>query len=213
MAKKKDFSNVVEDSFNDGYVSEPDVEVVAKEGEKVEKAAVVDKTPVIVEEPAAKVIEETITPPIEEAEQTASEEIIEETPVEEALVEETPIEESAEEVIEESAEDVVEEPEEELTESELVLKKLTDGDEEILSNLLYKPERTTYYLNGLQRACLDVKAREEALSQTALLRTILENYFSDAIKEAAKEEVVRKEIKKLKRQVAAEKKLLEEKKL
>ncbi len=184
MAKKKDFSNIVEESFNDGYVSEPEVEVTAKAPEKVEE------TPAPAEAPVAEVTEETQEQPTEE--------VIEEAPTDEAPVEETPAEEITE--------DIVEEPEEELTESEILLKRLTDGDEELLNDLWYKQERATYYLTGIQRACIDIMAREEVMSKNAVVNAAYEKFFSDAIKEAAKEEVVRKTIKTLKRQVEEEKK-------
>lgn len=192
MAKKKDFSNIVEDSFNDGYVSEPDVEVVAKEPKKVEEKT----TPA--EEPVAEVVEETLTPPTEEATETAPEQVDEEAPTEISFIEETPIEE----VVEEPAE----EPEEELTESEILLKRLTDGDEELLEELWNKQERATYYLTNVQRACIDIMAREEVLTKNAVVSAAYDKYFSDKIKEIAKEEVVRRTIKTLKRQIAEEKK-------
>lgn len=166
MARKKDFSNVVEESFNDGYVSEPDVDVVAKAAEKAE-----EKT-APAEEPVAEVVEEA---------------------VEEAPVEESPIEET------------VEEPEEELSENELLLKRLTDGDKELLEELWNKKERATYYLTNIQRACIDIVAREEVLTKNDVVDAAYNKFFSDAIKEAAKEEVIRKTIKTLKRAIEIEK--------
>ena len=175
MAKKKDFSKIVEESFNDGYVSEPEVEVIAKENEKVEEPVPVQ------ESPAEEVVE-----------------VIAEETTEEAPVEEAPVEEIAEEP--------EEEPEEELTESEILLKRLTEGDEELLNELLYKKERATYYLTNIQRACIDIVAREEVLIKNDVVSAAYDKFFSDAIKEAAKEEVIRKTIKTLKRQIEIEKK-------
>ena len=167
MAKKKNFDNIVEESFKDGYTSEPDIEVVAKE-EKVE------------ETPAP--VEETV-------------EVVE-------AAQEQPAEEVTEEIVEEPAE----EPEEELTEGEILLKRLTDGDEELLEELWNKKERATYYLTNVQRACIDIVAREEVLIKNDVVSAAYDKFFSDAIKEAAKEEVVRKTIKTLKRQIEIEKK-------
>lgn len=191
MAKKKDFSNIVEESFNDGYVSEPDVEVTAKEPEKVEEATAP------AEELATEVVEETLTPPAEETTEAALEQVAEET-----VVEEVPVVEAIEEIVEEPEE----EPEEELTESEILLKRLTDGDEELLEELWNKQERATYYLTNVQRACIDIVARDEVLTKNAVVNAAYEKYFSDAVKEAAKEEVVRRTIKTLKRQIEVEKK-------
>lgn len=171
MAKKKNFDNIVEESFKDGYTSEPDIEVVAKE-EKVE------------ETPAP--VEETV-------------EVVE-------AAQEQPAEEVTEEIVDEPAEEPAEEPEEELTESEILLKRLTDGDEELLEELWNKKERATYYLTNVQRACIDIVAREEVLIKNDVVSAAYDKFFSDAIKEAAKEEVVRKTIKTLKRQIEIEKK-------
>ena len=191
MAKKKDFSNIVEESFNDGYVSEPDVEVTSKETEKVEEATAP------AEELATEVVEETLTPPAEETTEAALEQVAEET-----VVEEVPVVEAIEEIVEEPEE----EPEEELTESAILLKRLTDGDEELLEELWNKQERATYYLTNVQRACIDIVARDEVLTKNAVVNAAYEKYFSDAVKEAAKEEVVRRTIKTLKRQIEVEKK-------
>ncbi len=182
MAKKKTFDNIVEESFNDGYNSEPEVEVTVKEPTKDE-----EKT-VPAEETATEIVEETLTPPTDEVTETAPEQADEEAPVTEGV------------------EEVVEEPEEELTESEILLKRLTDGDEELLEELWNKKERATYYLTNIQRACIDIVAREEVLTKNDVVDAAYNSFFSDIIKEAAKEEVVRKTIKTLKRQIAEEKK-------
>ncbi len=206
MARRKnDFSNIVEESFNDGYISEPDVEVTIQEPKKDEA------NPVPAEDNVAEVVEETVTPPAEETDETTSEQNTEEPAVDDASVDATPeeevvVEENVAEVVVETVTEEVEEPEEELTESEILLKRLTDGDEELLGNLLYKPERKTYYFTGLQRACIEIMAREEALTRNEVLNKMFDKFFSDAIKEAAKEEVVRVEIKILKRQIEEEKK-------
>ena len=178
MAKKKDFSNIVEESFNDGYISELEVATEAKEPEKKTEEAVA---------PA----EETVEVAVEE---------------QEPAVEESPVEETTEEIVEEATEDVAEESKEEekLTENEILLKRIVDGDEELLEELWYGQERATYYLTGIQRACIDIMAREEVMSKNAVVNAAYENFFSDEIKEAAKEEVVRKAIKTLERKIAEE---------
>lgn len=139
MAKKKDFSKVVEESFEEGYRSEPEVVTPITEPQEVP----------VVEEPAP-------------------------------------------------------EPEV-LTESELLLRKIIAGDEEALQSLWDREDRSTYYLTDLHRACVDVESHEEGKKKNDVITAALNQYFSDEVKEAAKELVVSRAIKKLEKEIQKEK--------
>lgn len=136
MAKKKEFDNVVEESFNEGYESEP--------GRPEE---------IVVDSPQVK----------QEA---------------------TPLEN--------------------LSENELLLKRITDGEKETLERIWDKEDRSTYYLTDVHRACIDIMAHEEGIKKNDIVTTALNKFFTEEIKEAAKERVVTMAIKKLKREIKKE---------
>ena len=137
MAKKKEFDNIVDESFKEGYEREPEL---------------------------------------------VKTEQIPEIKQEEPVVEER------------------------LSEKELLLRKIIAGDEEVLREILGKEDRSTYYITDVHRACIDIMSHEEGVKKGQIVVDALNAYFSNEIKEAAKERVVTMAIKKLEREIKKENK-------
>ncbi len=141
MAKKKDFENIVEESFKEGYTSEPN---------KAEEKN--DENPQIeVQEPVSQ------------------------------------------------------EPEN-LSENELLLRSIVAGEKETLEKIWEKEDRSTYYLTDVHRACIDIMAHNEGIKKNDIVTTALNEFFSEEIREAAKDRVVTMAIKKLEREIKKENK-------
>ena len=139
MAKKKsEFDNVVEESFNEGYQSEPEVDNNQKAEPQTQEA-----------------------PPSPESTKIFSE-------------------------------------------NELRLRSIVAGEAETLEEIWGKEDRSTYYLTDVHRACIDIIAHEEGIKKNDVVVAALNKYFSDAIKQAAKDRVVTIAIKKLERKIQKE---------
>lgn len=139
MAKKKsEFDNVVEESFNEGYQSEPEVDNNQKAETETKEA-----------------------PPAPE-------------------------------------------PTKIFSENELRLRSIVAGEAETLEEIWGKEDRSTYYLTDVHRACIDIIAHEEGIKKNDVVVAALNKYFSDAIKQAAKDRVVTIAIKKLEREIQKE---------
>ncbi len=139
MAKKKsEFDNVVEESFNEGYQSEPEVDNNQKTEPQTQEA-----------------------PPSPE-------------------------------------------PTKIFSENELRLRSIVAGEAETLEEIWGKEDRSTYYLTDVHRACIDIIAHEEGIKKNDVVVAALNKYFSDAIKQAAKDRVVTIAIKKLEREIQKE---------
>ena len=145
MAKKKEFDNIVEESFNEGYQSEPDLSTPNQQ------------------EPA------TPSTNASEPAQTVNEN-------------------------------------EGLSEKEIMLRKITAGEAETLNKIWGKEDRSTYYLTDLHRACIDIMAHEEGMKKNEIVVNALNNYFTEDIKNAAKERVITMAVKKLEREIKKENK-------
>lgn len=140
MAKKKDFENIVEESFEEGYKSEPEI-----------------KTTV----------------------QTQSEPAEQENDNKASVV---------------------------LSENELRLRKIRAGDPDTLNEIWNREDRSTYYLTDLHRACIDIMSHEEGIKKQQVVGDALLAYFSEEVKEAARERVVTMAIKNLEREIEKENK-------
>ena len=139
MARKKNFDNIVDESFEEGYRSEPE--------------------------------SSSAMPP-----KSAAKEPKEETP---SLPK--------------------------LSEKEQLLQKIMSGDEMTLKTIWEREDRSTYYLEDLHRACIDIMAHEEGMKKNEIVVNALNQYFSSQVREAAKDRVVSMAIKKLKREIKEEK--------
>lgn len=88
-----------------------------------------------------------------------------------------------------------------LSETEILLRKIVSGNEEVINDMLNYSERSTYYLTDLHRACIEVKSREDFVTKQEVVRAALERYFDEKTVAAAKEELIRKKIKTLKKEI------------
>lgn len=136
MAKKKEFDNIVDESFEEGYKSEP--EIITNQEKK-----------------------------------------------------------------QETKEQQSQEPEA-LSENERLLQKINAGDQETLTNIWEREDRSTYYLTDHHRACIDIMAYEEGMKKNEIVVSALNQYFSEKVKESAKERVISIAIKKLEREIKEE---------
>lgn len=140
MAKKKEFDNIVDESFEEGYQSEPEI-----------RTAVDAQT-------------EVDAPQFE--------------------VRDTEL----------------------LSENELRLRRIRAEDPEILNELWNREERSTYYITDLHRACIEIMSHEEGIKKQQVVGDALLAYFSEEVKEAAKERVITLAVKSLEKEIEKENK-------
>lgn len=140
MAKKKDFKNIVDESFEEGYQSEPVIKTTAQTNFEAEE----------------------------------KQEDIKETKV--------------------------------LSENELRLRRIRAEDPDTLNEIWNREDRSTYYLTDLHRACIDILAHEEGIKKQQVVGEALLAYFSDEVKEAARERVITMAVKNLEREIEKENK-------
>ena len=159
MAKKK-FEHIVEESFNEGYQSEPEIvpaEVSAQPPQtsdaEIRASSLSEKTKdeffyVLAKKGFDKAIE-ALTP----------------------------------------------------TEKKTLIRNIEAGDEGILNKILGREDRSTYYLTDLHRACIDVVSHEGGIKKNDVIVTALEQFFTDEVRDTAKELIVSRTLKKLEKEI------------
>ena len=95
------------------------------------------------------------------------------------------------------------------SETELRLRKIIGGDEEVLNEVYIgnngELTRSTYYFTDVHRACVDIVAHKEGIKKNDVVLAAFDKYFGEKIIKEARELVVSREIKKLEKEIENEK--------